>query len=89
MRTFLRWWETLDRPERIVAMSLVTGGVVTITNSTVWAIATCYMAHQKALVALRTQPGQPAASSDPHATATDARGSMQMGDTAFAPAAGR
>lgn len=55
MRTFLRWWETLGRPERIVAMSLATGGVVAIANSTVWAVAVCYMTRQKALVALRAQ----------------------------------
>ena len=52
MRTFLRWWETLSRPERIVAMSLATGGIVGITNSTVWAIAVCYMTRQKAEVAM-------------------------------------
>lgn len=88
MRTFLRWWETLGRPERIVAMSLVTGGVVAITNSTVWAVATCYMTHQKTLVTLRTQPRQPAASSGPRATEAYERGSVQMGDTALASASG-
>lgn len=60
-RTFLRWWETLSRPERIVAMSLAAGSVVAITNSTVWAVATCYMARQKALCAQRIQPEQSAA----------------------------
>lgn len=48
----VRWWETLDRPERIVAMSLATGGVVAIVNSTVWALAVSYMTRQKALMAL-------------------------------------
>ena len=36
--------------ERIVAMSLVAGGVVAMVNSTVWAAATCFMAYQKARV---------------------------------------
>lgn len=52
MRQVVRWWETLGRPERIVAMSLAAGGAVAIVNSAVWAIAVSYMARQKALVAL-------------------------------------
>lgn len=59
MRTFLRWWETLGRPERIVAMSLATGGIVAIANSTTWAVAVCYMTRQKALVAMEAQRGRP------------------------------
>lgn len=54
MRSMLRWWETLGRPERIVAMSLAVGGTVAITNSAIWAIAVSYMAHQKTIVALAT-----------------------------------
>ncbi len=52
MRYMLRWWETMGRPERIVAMALVTGGIVGMVNSTVWAIAASYMAHEKASVAI-------------------------------------
>ena len=52
MRYMLRWWETLGRPERIVAMSLAVGGAVAVANSTVWAIAVSYMTHEKAKVAL-------------------------------------
>ncbi len=52
MNDFLRWWKTLDRPERIVAMSLATGAMVAIVNSATWAIAVCYMAHEKAKVAI-------------------------------------
>jgi hypothetical protein len=66
MRTFLRWWETLGRPERIVAMSLTAGSVVAIANSTTWAVAVCYMTRQKALVAMRAPlatPGEEAAES--------------------------
>jgi len=48
VRYALRWWETLGRAERIVAMSLATGGVVAIVNSTVWAVAVAYMEHEKA-----------------------------------------
>ena len=52
MRLALRWWDTLRPPERIVAMSLVAGGVIAITNSTVWAAAVCYMSYQRARVAV-------------------------------------
>jgi hypothetical protein len=52
MRYMLRWWETLGRPERIVAMSLAVGGTVAVANSTVWAIAVCYMTHQKTKAAI-------------------------------------
>jgi hypothetical protein len=52
MRTFLRWWETLGRPERIVAMSLAAGGTVAIANSLTWAVAVCYISRQKAQVAM-------------------------------------
>ena len=51
-RMALRWWDTLGRAERIVAMSLVAGGVIAIVNSTVWAVAVCYMSRQRARVFL-------------------------------------
>lgn len=50
MNAFARQWETMTARERIVAMSLVTGGAVAIVNSTIWAAATCFMVHQKARV---------------------------------------
>ena len=52
MRTFLRWWETLSRPERIVAMSLTAGSIVAVANSLTWAVAACYMTRQKAQVSM-------------------------------------
>ncbi|HLJ82054.1 MAG TPA: hypothetical protein VKT52_11240 [Ktedonobacterales bacterium] len=52
MRTFLRWWETLGRPERIVAMSLTAGSIVAVANSLTWAVAACYMTRQKAQVSM-------------------------------------
>ena len=55
MRYFVRWWETLGRAERIVAMSLATGGVVAMVNSTSWALAVAYMARQKALAAIEIE----------------------------------
>lgn len=55
MRNFLRWWDTLDRPERIVAMSLSAGTLIAIVNSATWAIAVSYMTHQKTKVALAVQ----------------------------------
>lgn len=48
----LYWWGTLTRPERIVAMSLAAGGIISIVNSTAWAIASSYMTRQKTRVAL-------------------------------------
>ena len=50
MRNFVRWWETLGRPERIVALAVGCAAPVAIVNSAVWAIAVCYMAHEKARV---------------------------------------
>jgi hypothetical protein len=74
MRYVLRWWETLGRPERIVAMSLAAGSVVAITNSTVWAVAVSYMAHQKTRVALAAQANanQPGAATAPQLPAPPA-----------------
>lgn len=47
MDRFERIWKTMTQSERIVAMSLVAGGLIAITNSTVWAVATCYIANQR------------------------------------------
>ena len=74
MRYFLRWWETLGKSERIVAMSLATGGVVAIVNSTAWAIAVSYMERQRALVAIagyRRAETSPAVSTDAADAADD------------------
>lgn len=63
LRLALRWWDTLRPPERIVAMSLVTGGVIAIVNSTVWAATVCYMSYQRARIGIardeRRNPGAP------------------------------
>lgn len=48
----LRWWSRLSATERIVTTCVVVGGVVAVVNSTAWAIATSYMARQRARVAL-------------------------------------
>lgn len=69
MRYMLRWWETMGRPERIVAMALVTGGIVGMVNSTVWAIAASYMAHEKARVAIAAAPAAGAEAIAPPAPA--------------------
>lgn len=63
MRYMLRWWETLGRPERIVAMSLAVGGAVAVTNSTIWAVAVSYMTHEKTKVALAAAQSRTAAPS--------------------------
>lgn len=44
----LRWWTTLGRAERIVAMALATGGAVTTACSAMWAGAACFMSYQHA-----------------------------------------
>ena len=58
MRYALRWWETLGKSERIVAMSLAAGSVISITSSTVWAVAASYMVKQRARVAIATSAAQ-------------------------------
>lgn len=50
MRPFLRWWETLGRAERIVALSIGLSAPIAIVNSTVWAIATAYIVHERSRV---------------------------------------
>ncbi len=52
MRYLSRSWEGMTSRERIVAMSLVTGGVIAIINSSVWAVAVCYITRQRSLVKL-------------------------------------
>jgi hypothetical protein len=39
----------MGRAERITAMSLATGALIAIVNSTVWAIASSYMVRQRTL----------------------------------------
>ncbi len=46
-RPFFRWWTHLRQSERIATIALLVGGTVAVINSTAWAIATSYMAHQK------------------------------------------
>ncbi len=52
MRALSRSWDGMTPSERIVAMSLATGGVIAIVNSTVWAIAACFMSYQRSRVRL-------------------------------------
>jgi hypothetical protein len=49
MRYLTRWWEGMGKTERITAMSLATGALIAIVNSTVWAIASSYMVRQRML----------------------------------------
>lgn len=50
MRLFIRWWATLGKSERIVALAIGLSAPIAIINSTVWAITVAYMSHQRALV---------------------------------------
>jgi hypothetical protein len=52
VRYFIRWWETLGRAERIVALSIGLSAPIAIINSTVWAIAVTYITHERTRVAL-------------------------------------
>jgi hypothetical protein len=49
MRYLTRWWEGMGKAERITAMSLATGALIAIVNSTVWAIASSYIVRQRML----------------------------------------
>lgn len=49
MRYLTRWWEGMGKAERITAMSLATGALIAIVNSTVWAVASSYMVRQRTL----------------------------------------
>lgn len=62
MRYLSRCWEGMTPRERIVAMSLATGGFVAIVNSSVWAVAVCYINRQRALVKLAQAEAQASAS---------------------------
>lgn len=85
MRYMLRWWETLGRPERIVAMSLAVGGAVAVTNSTVWAIAVCYMTHQKTKATLAAAHSRAAAATRAGVAATPAHGGVSNNVTDSVP----
>jgi hypothetical protein len=43
MAQFNRWWDSLGRAERIVAISLGLSAPIAIINSTVWAVAVTVM----------------------------------------------
>jgi hypothetical protein len=43
MAQFNRWWDSLGKAERIVAISLGLSAPVAIINSTVWAVAVTVM----------------------------------------------
>jgi hypothetical protein len=49
MRYLTRWWEGMGKTERITAMSLATGALIAIVNSTVWAIASSYLVRRRTL----------------------------------------
>jgi hypothetical protein len=50
MAQFNRWWDSLGKAERVVAISLGLSAPIAIINSTVWAIATMYIVRQRAQV---------------------------------------
>jgi hypothetical protein len=52
MAHFNRWWDSLGKAERIVAISLGLSAPIAIINSTVWAIATMYIVRQRTRVDL-------------------------------------
>lgn len=50
MHHFMRWWETLGHAERIVTLSIGLSAPIAIINSTVWAVASAYMVHERSRV---------------------------------------
>lgn len=50
MRGFVRWWETLGRADRIVALSIGLSAPILIIDSAVWAAAVAYIVHERARV---------------------------------------
>ncbi len=83
MRYLVRWWETLGRAERIVALSIGLSAPIAIINSTVWAVAVAYMVHEKSAVEIERIRAQA------HVTPQDdAHASAALGeDRAARPAA--
>jgi hypothetical protein len=68
MAQFNRWWDSLGKTERIVAISLGLSAPIAIINSTVWAIATMYIVRQRTQVEIervRAAVSQQAALTDP------------------------
>jgi len=73
MRYLTRWWEGMGKAERITAMSLATGALIAIVNSTVWAIASSYMVRQRMLAEIERArndvlPNGPSAAYEEHAS---------------------
>lgn len=76
MRGFVRWWETLGRADRIVALSIGLSAPILIIDSAVWAAAVAYIVHEKTRVEierLRVSRGT-------EARGTDAYGAETTGD---------
>jgi hypothetical protein len=59
----------MGKAERITAMSLATGALIAIVNSTVWAIASSYMVRQRALAEIE-QARRPTRGTDEQASTT-------------------
>jgi hypothetical protein len=87
MRHFVRWWETLGRAERIVALSIGLSAPIAIINSTVWAIAVAYMAHEKSVVEIEQIRMQARATPLDGAHASAAPGEDRTGRLAAQPSA--
>ena len=50
MRGFVRWWETLGRADRIVALSIGLSAPILIIDSAVWAAAVAQIVDEKTRV---------------------------------------
>lgn len=68
MHHFLRWWETLGRAERIIALSIGLSAPIAIISSTVWAIASAYMVHERSRVEIERLHAQVAQAALPSQT---------------------
>ena len=86
MRYVTRWWEGMGKAERITAMSLATGALIAIVNSTVWAIASSYMVRQRMLAEIERARNY--VNSDGHSSANEepaSHESVAMDEDAVAP----
>jgi hypothetical protein len=88
MRYLTRWWEGMGKAERITAMSLATGALIAIVNSTVWAIASSYMVRQRMLAEAEIERARNYVNSDGHSSAHEEPASHEsaaMDEDAVAP----
>lgn len=87
MRGFVRWWETLGRADRIVALAIGLSAPILIIDSAVWAAAVAYIVHEKSRVEIERlhmsrgaeSPGYEARGAEPAPDRTESAGARGVG----------